>query len=797
MANKQSVGQRLAVDWEKLRHRIDASSFAFETTENLPKLDGIVGQARGKSVMEFGLNIDQQGYHIYVSGIAGTGKLSFTQSIVQEHAEQEVTLYDWCYVHNFEDPYKPTVLQLPVGKGRAFQKDMEQFIQQLEKDLVIAFNDDQYRKDKANILRTFKEEQSRIYEKINELAASYQFMIRQTEKGFVTIPLENGEPLNEEQYHALSKESLKEIDQRSTMLQEKIAEYTNVLQQMEEEAKQQVIRLDEKMVSTAVDGHMRRLRTVYQSCEDVMNYLQAVREDMIAHADRFLVDEEEETLGDLLQGRQHENIYQQYEVNLFVDNRQTKGAPVVLADNCTYYNLVGKVEYENRMGVMTTDFTKIKPGFLHEANGGYIIIQAKDVFSKNFAWEGLKRALLNQELRIENLGEHAGLVATTSIKPEAIPLHVKVIVIGHMDLYQMLYHYDEDFSKLFKIRADFDVEMDFSKDHMMKLAQFIHTHCQRYQLRHFHKEAVARVVEYSMRLAGHQQKMSTRFSRLVEVIYEADAWASMDRAAIVQASHVKQAIAERAYRSGLFEEKIHESIADGTVLIDTKGAVVGQVNGLAVYNLGEYQFGKPSRITATTFVGQAGIMNIERESEMDGNIHRKGVYILGGFLGERFAQNHPLALTAHLAFEQSYSGVDGDSASSTELYALLSSLAKIPIKQGLAVTGSVNQKGEIQPIGGVNEKVEGFYKVCKTKGFTGEQGVLIPHQNIHHLMLHEEVVRAIQEGQFHLYAVRTIEEGIELLTGVAAGSIDDQQTVYGKVAETLAGFAEEAFKQKK
>ncbi|HLR09880.1 MAG TPA: AAA family ATPase [Sporosarcina sp.] len=795
MTKAQPIKDQLAVNLAQLRHDVDAATFEFETTEQLPKLEGIVGQTRGKTVMEFGLNIHQQGYHIYVSGISGTGKMSFTQSLVREHARNDVTLYDWCYVHNFEDAYKPTVLQLPVGKGRAFQKDMDQFIQQLEKDLVIAFNDDYYQKEKTTILHAFKEEQSRIYEEINEMAKSHQFMIRQTNNGFVTIPMVDGEPLNEEQYHALSNEVLKEIDQRSTTLQAKIAEHTNELQRIEEDTKHKIIELDKKMVSNAVEVHMRQLRKAYETSEGVMTYLQAVQEDMVEHADQFLVEEEEETLGELLQGRQHEDVYQKYEVNLFIDNRQTEGAPVVIADNCTYYNLIGKVEYESRMGVMSTDFTKIKPGFLHEANGGYIVIQAKDIFTKNFAWEGLKRALLNQELHIENLGEHSGLVATTSIKPEAIPLHVKVVLIGNMDLYQMLYHHDEDFRKLFKIRADFDVEMDFSEDHMMKLAQFIHTHCQRHGLRHFDKYAVARVVEYSMRLAGHQQKMSTRFNRLVEIIYEADTWASMEKVDVVQMEHVERAITERAYRSGLFEEKIHERIADGTVLIDTKGAVIGQVNGLSVYHLGEYQFGKPSRITATTFIGKTGIINIERESEMDGNIHRKGVYILGGFLGERFAQRHPLALTAHLAFEQSYGGIDGDSASSTELYALLSSLAKLPIKQGLAVTGSVNQKGDIQPIGGVNEKIEGFYEVCKTQGLTGEQGVLIPHQNIANLMLKEEVVQAIREGEFSVYAIRTIEEGIELLTGVEAGTIEKEASVYGKVAATLKRYAQEAFHQ--
>lgn len=795
MTTEQSLGKQLAVRPAQLKHRIDPKAFEFETTEHLPALTGIVGQARGKAVMEFGLTINQQGYHIYVSGISGTGKLSFTQSIVREHAQQEVLLFDWCYVHNFEDPYKPTVLQLPVGKGRTFQKDMDQFVQQLEKDLIIAFNDEQYQKAKASIVRIWKEKQLVIQEAISELAMSYQFMLRQTNNGLMTIPLVDGEPLSEEKYHALSKEELKEIDQRSTALQEKITEKTNALQQLEADMQEEKIELDEQVVSTAVKGHLHQLRQTYQACADVMMYLQAVERDMVDSADQFLLGEAEETLGDLLQGRQQEDIYHKYQVNLFIDNGQTTGAPVIIADNCTYYNLVGKVEYENRMGVMTTDYTKIKPGFLHEANGGYIVIQAKDIFTKNFAWEGLKRALLNQELRIENLGEHAGLVATTSIKPGAIPLHVKVIVIGNMAVYQSLYHYDEDFSKLFKIRADFDVEMDFSQDHLMKLAQFIHTHCEKHQLPHFDRTAVARVVEYSMRLTGHQHKMSTLFNRLVELIYEAATWATLDKEEVVDGTHVERAITEKAYRAGLFKEKIQESIIEGTVLIDTVGAVIGQVNGLAVYQLGESQFGKPSRITATTFIGKTGILNIERESEMDGNIHRKGVYILAGFLGERFAQQYPLALTAHLAFEQSYSGVDGDSASSTELYALLSSLAKLPINQGLAVTGSVNQKGEIQPIGGINEKIEGFYEICKTKGLTGGQGVLMPHQNLVHLMLKEEIIEAIEAGQFHLYAVRTIEEGIELLTGVAAGSIDEEETVYGKVAATLTHYAHKAFQK--
>jgi lon-related putative ATP-dependent protease len=494
-------------------------------------------------------------------------------------------------------------------------------------------------------------------------------------------------------------------------------------------------------------------------------------------------------------------IYTKYAINLLVDNSETKGAPVIKADNPTFYNLMGKVEYEGRMGVMSTDFTKIKPGFLHYANGGYLIIQAKDIFSKSFAWEGLKRALHNNRLQIENIGEHTSLIATTSINPDPIPLDVKVIIIGNMEIYQLLYHYDEDFRKLFKIRADFDVEMSCSRENITSLASFVHTHCKTHKLRHFDRTAVAEMLEYNLRLAGDQNKLSTQFNNQVEIIYEADTWAEIMGDQLVQAKHVLKAIREKAYRSNLYEEKIQRDIDEGTILIDTAGEKIGQVNGLAVYDLGQYRFGKPARITAATFAGQKGFVNIERESNISGSIHNKGVYILGGYLGQKFAQKYPFAFTAYIAFEQSYGGVDGDSASSTELYAILSSLAELPIEQGLAVTGSVNQKGEIQPIGGVNEKIEGFFEVCKNKGMTGDQGVLIPHQNMKNLMLKDEVIQAVKDGQFHIFKVKTVEEGIEILTGVAAGELDEfgryaENTVFGKVAKKLKRFAAITDKQK-
>jgi len=448
---------------------------------------------------------------------------------------------------------------------------------------------------------------------------------------------------------------------------------------------------------------------------------------------------------------------------------------------------------------MSTNFTKIKPGYLHRANGGYIIIQAKDIFSLPHAWEGLKRSLLNRKLVIENIAEQTGMMATTSISPDPIPLDTKVIIIGNLEIYQFLYQNEEDFRKLFKVKADFDVEMNANLENMTRLASFIHTHCVEHDLLHFDRTAVAKIVEYSKRLSGHQNKLSTRFNEQIDIIYEADTWAKMEDHDIVTSEHIMKAILEKEYRNNLYEEKLQESIEDGSILIDTEGGIVGQVNGLAVYNLGQYSFGKPSRITATTFVGKDGIINIERESKMSGKIHNKGVYILGGYLGQQFAQEHPLSLTAHLAFEQSYGGVDGDSASSTELYAILSSLSGVPIDQGIAVTGSVNQKGEIQPIGGANEKIEGFYNVCKQRGLTGTQGVLIPHQNVQNLMLRDEVVEAVENNQFHIYAIKTIEEGIEILTGLEAGGKgeDDRYpdgSVYGKVAKTLKVMSEKHHK---
>ena len=789
--NDKSVSEKSKVQVEQLRNIVDPIVFEFETTEEVPALSTIIGQERGTAVMRFGLQVNKAGYNIYVSGIPGTGKTTFSKSIIQDMGEDEVELFDWCYVYNFTNSYKPKMLKLPVGIGNKLKKDMEALLESMLIEVPRAFSEESYQKERATIIRQYKEKSNSVFDRLNELAKQYDFVIRQSGSGFMTIPVRDGDPMSEQEYKQLSDDELTAIKKKSSELEVKVFEFTNEFRAIETEMYKTIEQLDHRVALAAIGYRMEGLRNKYRNCQNVVDYLLVVQDDILKNVNDFLPQQQKEhALGDVLGSQAQSDFTVKYQVNVLVDHSETKGVPVIIADNPTFYNMIGKVEYENRMGMMTTDFTKIKPGYLHEANGGYMLIQAKDIMSKNHAWEALKRALATEKLKIENIGEHTGLVTTTSLNPDAIPLQVKVILIGNQELYQMLHFYDEDFSTLFKIKADFDVEMDYTLENMSRLASFIHTHCKEHELLHFDCSAVAKMVEYSSRLVGHQQKLSTRFNKIVEIIYEADTWAKLENARLVTANIINKTIVENEYRYNLLAEKTQKRIIENDILIETEGANVGQVNGLAVYSTGQYTFGKPSRITATTFVGRHGIINIESASELSGNLHNKGVYILSGYLGEKFAQTYPLALTAYLTFEQSYGDIDGDSASSTELYALLSSLADVPIKQSLAVTGSVNQKGEIQPIGGVNEKIEGFFDVCQKIGLTGEQGVIIPHQNVKNLMLKTHVVEAVQKNMFHIYAIKTIEEGIEILTGMRAGQYQtfgtfEENTVYRKVADKL------------
>lgn len=779
---------------EELRNRCNYDEFAFETTKDLEPLDGIIGQGRAASAMEFGLTIKRSGYNIYVSGMTGTGRSSYTRSIVKRIAANEKTPDDWCYVYNFKTPDKPLCISLPAGMGYKLQKDMKRLVKNLKARIPKAFEGEEYEKQKNEIVQEYQEQSSDWMESFNTFAKEKGFIVKKSEQGLVTIPIIDGKPIDEKDYINMSSEERKKVEDTSYVVQNKLMEVMKRIREVEKVVRDKIEHLETKIALVAVEQPIQELKEKYSQYKNIVDYLQSVQRDIIHNIEDFRDFEKEaaEEL-DLVEKIREKDFTVKYQVNLLVDNRDTKGAPVVFESNPRYYNLLGKIEYESNMGVVTTDFSKIKAGSMHAANGGYLIINMSDIIRNPESWEGLKRAIKTNSITIENVYAIAGIISG-GMKPEPVPLNIKIIIIGSAQVYQTLYNYDEDFRKLFKIKADFDIDMSSDSEHIMKYAQFISSHCEKKELMHFHKSAVAAVVEHSRRLAEHKHKLSTRFNDIVEVLYEADAWARLESAEFVTEEHIKKAISQKVYRSNRIEEKLQEFIDTGVVLISTEEKVVGQVNGLSVMDYGDYSFGKPSRITAVTYAGEKGIVNIEREVEMSGSIHDKGVLILSGYLGSKFAQEFPMSLSASICFEQLYDGVEGDSASSTELYALLSSLSEVPIKQYLAVTGSVNQKGEIQPIGGVNEKIEGFFQTCKARGLKGCEGVMIPHQNVVNLMLNDEVANAVRDGQFHIYPVRTIEEGIEILTDVPAGTRDEngnylENTIFYKVQKKIEKYA--------
>ncbi|MGE5632131.1 MAG: Lon protease family protein [Caulobacteraceae bacterium] len=779
---------------EELSNKCNDLDFRFETTADLEPLDGIIGQGRAAAAMEFGLAIKRSSYNIYVSGLTGTGRSSYTKSIVNRIAVNENVPDDWCYVYNFKNPDKPICINLPAGMGYRLQKDMRKLVKSLKIKIPKAFEGEEYEKQKSEIIQEYQEKSSEHMGFFNEFAKEQGFAIRKSEQGIMTIPVVDGKPLEEKDFIQLSPEERKKMEDSSFTVQSKLIEAMKHIRDLEKAARDKIEHLETKIALLAVEQPIMELKEKYEQYKNVLEYLQAVQRDIIHNIEDFRsIEGSANAEFDLVDKIREKDYTIKYQVNLLVDNRDTKGAPVIFESNPKYYNLLGKIEYESNMGVVTTDFSKIKAGSLHAANGGYIIINMSDLIRNPESWEGIKRAIKTGEIAIENIFSIAGIVSG-GMKPEPIPLNVKVILIGSSYIYQLLYTYDEDFRKLFKIKADFDIDMSSSKENIEKYARFISSHCANKGLKHFDRTAVACVVEYSRRLAEHKHKLSTRFNDIVEILYEADAWAGLEAADRVSRSHVKKAIEQKVYRSNRIEEKLQELIDTGVVLISTEDKVTGQVNGLSVLDFGDYTFGKPSRITAVTYAGEKGIVNIEREVEMSGSIHDKGVLILNGYLGEKFAQDFPLSLSASICFEQLYDGVEGDSASSTELYALLSSLSEIPLKQYIAVTGSVNQKGEIQPIGGANEKIEGFFETCKARGLRGDEGVIIPHQNVVNLMLNDEVIDAVKAGKFHIYPVRTIDEGIEILTDVPAGKRDEngdypEGTVFYKVQKKIEKYA--------
>ncbi len=753
---------------ERLRRRTDPALFGFDTTAEVPLSEGIVGQPRATAALQFGLGMSGRGYHVYVAGAPGTGKMTAVNVYLHELARVRPPGDDLCYVYNFADPERPRALKLPAGRGRQLARDLSQVLGVVQRQLPRVFESDEYTSQRDAITKAVDEERETHLARLDEHARTEGFALQATPMGLLVIPLRNDKPMREEEFARLSAEEREEWQRKKRHLDDEIAQVMKALRGLERSARERLERLDRDVALYTVGGLLEDVMERYRDLPAVNQYLTEVREDLAEQVNLFRAP--------LDQGAEpaepawmRERALRRYRVNVVVDNGSTSGAPVVHEPHPTYQNLIGRIEREAQFGVLTTDFTLIRGGALQRANGGYLVLQAEDVLRQPLAWDGLKRALRDRAATIEDPADWLGMAPVRSLRPEPVSLDLKVVLVGDPMTFYLLYTLDPDFRELFGVRADFDLTMPRTADNERAFAGFVGRVCDQENLCHADREAMALIVDHASRLAEDQNKLSVQFGTIADIVRAASYWAAKAGASTIGVEHIRQAIEQQAYRSSMIEEHIREMINRGVLLVDVTGSVVGQVNGLAVHTLADYSFGRPVRITAVAGVGRDGIVDVERESQLGGRIHSKGVLILAGFLIGRYAQSRPLALTARLAFEQSYEEVEGDSASSAELYALLSRLADLPIRQGLAVTGSVNQNGDVQAIGGVNEKIEGFFAVCREKGLTGDQGVLIPAANVEHLMLKDEVIAAVREGRFHIYPVRTIDEGMELLTGVPAG----------------------------
>jgi len=761
---------------EDLRCYCRPEVLGFETTEEIKRFEnGIIGQNRAVKAMDLGMKMNQEGYNIYMAGLTGTGRSTYAQALAEEKAQKKDTAPDICYVYNFADSEKPKAILLPPGYGSELKKDMEEIIREFREEIPQAFSGEEYEKKKREIMNSYQQESNRIMENFEQEIREEGFVLQNTAQGPIPTPVdEEGEPLSQDEYQQLGDEERKQMREKSQEIKNEVDKIMRKIRNMKLEAQEELKNEEKKIALSVIQPVIENLKMKYDDCEDIKNYLMDVQEDIIENVDQFKQNDDGQQSSPFAMFQQdNESFFRRYRINLLVDNKDAEGAPVVFESNPTYYNLFGKIEGEGKFGSITTDFTMIKEGAVHRANGGYLILKAKDVLTNPFSWPTLKRTLINREGVIENIGEQYQTMPVRTLKPEPIELNIKVILIGNPLIYQILYNYDEEFEKLFKIKADFDVEMDRSEQHMEEFASFVASFCDEKDIRHFTCEAVSKVVEYSSRLTGDREKMTTRFNELLELLYESDAWADPGQN-YIQKEDVKKAIIEKDQRANMVEEKIQEMIERGHILVDVKGEVVGQINGISVYQTGQYTFGRPSRITAQTYLGEKGVINIEREVDMSGKVHSKGVMIMSGYLGGKYAREKPLSLSASIAFEQSYGGIDGDSASAAELIALLSSISGIPVQQKKAITGSMNQKGEIQPIGGANEKIEGYFRTCKVKGLTGDQGVVIPEKNMDNLMLKESVVEAVEKGDFSIYPVSNIDEAIELMLEEKADKVHAQ-----------------------
>lgn len=761
---------------QKLRWQCDPKSLKVKTTNDVAPSREIIGQERALRALRVGLEMNHFGYNIFVTGLSGTGRTTTIKRMLRDFEQKTSNLSDHCYVNNFKNPDNPLAISLPAGQGRALKQDMDNFIKDLLRDIPAVYESQRFQQERKILLQHFQDRQKVVLQDFEKRVKERGFDLVQVQVGNMMrpdiVPVVNNNPTNLDQVEQLvqkgefTKEQYEALRETQADLEKQMANVFRELRNIEKKVQQSLTGLEDKLVMPVVSEFVNIIRATYDS-EKVHAYLDDITEYIRSHLDRFRRQQTQPGTEDA--GDPEEDNYTEFQVNVLVDNSEATHNPIVVETNPKFKHIFGTVDRElDKAGVWRTDFTKIKAGSLLKADGGYLVLNALDTLIEPGVWQDLKRTLRTGKIEIHTYEPMYGF-APTGMKPEAIDIHVKVIIIGETDLYYLLYFRDEDFKKIFKIRADFDFEMLKNSKAITQYIRFIKMLCDDEHLKPFDATALAQIIEFGVRLSGQQKKISTRFNIIADVAREANYWASKTNASVVTGSQVEKAIEERVYRVKLVEDKVQEMIVDGSVMIDTKGSVVGQVNGLSVYDVGEHAFGKPSRITARTALGRAGIINIEREAELSGPTHNKGVAIISGYLRSRFAQKKPLVVDASITFEQSYGGIDGDSASSTEIYAILSSLSEIPLRQEIAVTGSVNQKGEIQPIGGVNLKIEGFYDVCKAGGLTGSQGVMIPNKNVTDLMLREDVIDAIRRRKFHVFAVRTIDEGIEILSGIKAG----------------------------
>ncbi len=803
---------------EQLFTACDAAAFAFDTTAELEPLEGVIGQDRAVQALTFAIGMRHEGYNLFALGPEGTGKASMVISALERHAAEQPVPGDWCYVNNFAEPHRPGALGLPPGKGRPLRADMERLIEELRSAIPAAFESDEYRNRKSVIEERVKEHHEEVFTRLQERAKGRDIAVIRTPVGLALAPVREGAVLKPDEFEALPADDQAARRKGLEVMQKELEDTLKEIPKWEKELREKIRALNREVTLYAVSFLIDEVKKRWAEQKPVLEHLDAVHEDVVENAEEFLgqdqqpgADAEAQVSGAPGRGLRGPSPFRRYQVNVVVDNGRRAGtaepqddapeaplgAPVVEEEHPTQPNLIGRIDQMSQFGTLVTDFNLIKAGALHRANGGYLILDARKLVMQPLAWETLKRALQMRRIRIESLAESMGWAAAATLEPEPIPLEVKVVLLGEPTLYYLLNHFDPDFRELFKVAADFDNRMDRNEETATLYAQLIGTLARREGLRPLHAGGVARVIEHGARLADDAEKLSAHIGSVVDVVREADYWAGEAGSDNVLVEHVQKAIDAKIYRSDRLRERIQEEIRRGTLVIETEGARTGQINGLSVILLDHFSFGRPSRISCRVRMGRGEVIDIERAVALGGPLHSKGVMILSSYLSTRFARNHPLTLSASLVFEQSYGGIDGDSASSAELYAILSAISAIPIKQSFAVTGSVDQNGNVQAIGGVNEKIEGFFDVCAARGLTGDHGVLIPAANVKHLMLRCDVVEAAAEGRFHVFAVETVDQGIELLTGVPAGAVDESGdypigTVNRAVANGLVAFARKA-----